>query len=259
MEALEALALATIVGIVLLIGWKTCFGPEETLAFLLYDDAYYYFGVARNLAAGAGSTFDGINPTNGYHPLWCWILVPIFWLIPQGEPGLALRVAAATWFLFAAAAPLLVWKLLRPSLGAGAVLAAALFGMHPFIGNGLARPNGLETPIYAVAILTFLLAFERTLSRSDQLPGVGSFAKLGLLLGVVVLARLDAGFLAIAAAMMIASWIVPRFGYRAAFEANLGARRGRWAGGGTEPDLEHGRVRTSRPPSAVAWFHTMLS
>ena len=34
------------------------------------DDAYYYFKVAQNISEGHGSTFDGINLTNGYHPLW---------------------------------------------------------------------------------------------------------------------------------------------------------------------------------------------
>ena len=42
---------------------------------LTFDDAFYYFGIARNVAHGHGSTFDGINPTNGYHPLWQAICV----------------------------------------------------------------------------------------------------------------------------------------------------------------------------------------
>ena len=43
-----------------------------------FDDAYYYFGIARNLAAGQGSTFDSINLTNGYHPLWLLIAATPF-------------------------------------------------------------------------------------------------------------------------------------------------------------------------------------
>ena len=35
------------------------------------DDSFYYFQIARNLAEGKFSTFDGgITQTNGYHPLW---------------------------------------------------------------------------------------------------------------------------------------------------------------------------------------------
>ena len=42
------------------------------------DDAYYYFKVAQNITEGHGSSFDGINATNGYHPLWMAICIPIF-------------------------------------------------------------------------------------------------------------------------------------------------------------------------------------
>src|SRR3954447_11568710 len=45
---------------------------------LTFDDAFYYFGIARNVAHGHGSTFDGIDPTNGYHPLWMLMAVPVY-------------------------------------------------------------------------------------------------------------------------------------------------------------------------------------
>ena len=94
---MERLALLAVVAIIALSGIRLCTGPEETLAFLLYDDAYYYFGVARNLAGGHGSTFDGINPTNGYHPLWCWILVPVFALVDDpGHRGRSIVLRSAT-------------------------------------------------------------------------------------------------------------------------------------------------------------------
>lgn len=40
------------------------------IANILPDDAFYYFKIASNLASNMGSTFDGVNMTNGYHPLW---------------------------------------------------------------------------------------------------------------------------------------------------------------------------------------------
>lgn len=45
---------------------------------LTYDDAFYYLGIGRNIAEGAGSTFDGINTTNGYHPLWMLVVSAVF-------------------------------------------------------------------------------------------------------------------------------------------------------------------------------------
>mgnify|MGYP001100851924 CR=1 FL=1 len=42
------------------------------------DDAFYYFAIARNVAAGLGPTFDGLAATNGFHPLWLLLLTPVF-------------------------------------------------------------------------------------------------------------------------------------------------------------------------------------
>lgn len=66
----SAVVTAVWLGVVLL--W-----PDAPFA-LTFDDAWYYLGIARHVAAGQGSTFDGIvvpgtgtiNLTNGYHPLW---------------------------------------------------------------------------------------------------------------------------------------------------------------------------------------------
>src|SRR3970282_2903801 len=52
--------------------------PNTILDWYSSDDGFLYFQVARNLAAGHGFTFDGINPTNGFHPLLLFILTPIF-------------------------------------------------------------------------------------------------------------------------------------------------------------------------------------
>lgn len=45
---------------------------------LTYDDAFYYFQIGRNIADGAGSTFDGMHVTNGYHPLWMLLVSGVY-------------------------------------------------------------------------------------------------------------------------------------------------------------------------------------
>src|SRR5574340_95737 len=64
--------------------------------WFICDDAYYYYKVAQNISEGRGSTFDGIHPTNGYHPLWLAICIPIFAL---AQPSLSSRAAmtGASW------------------------------------------------------------------------------------------------------------------------------------------------------------------
>ncbi|HEX5041532.1 MAG TPA: hypothetical protein VFV75_01435 [Candidatus Polarisedimenticolaceae bacterium] len=195
---LEAAAVAAVVLAVLCLGIFTCLGPEERIVFLLYDDAYYYLGVARHLAAGAGSTFDGLHGTNGYHPLWCWTLVPL--LRAVSDPGTAVRLAGLLWFALAAAVPAALWWVLRPRSGpAGAALAAALAGLLPWLPPGLARPSGLETPLYALMICLFAGAWERTIAGA----GKARAFLLGLLLGGTILARFDGGMLALAAAGLL--------------------------------------------------------
>lgn len=66
---------------------------------LTFDDAYYYVEIARRIADGGGSTFDGLNTTNGYHPLWMLVCTIPFLL---GLTGLAavrvlLAVQAVLW------------------------------------------------------------------------------------------------------------------------------------------------------------------
>jgi hypothetical protein len=51
------------------------------LRFLLnfaHDDSFFYLKIANNFSRGFGSTFDRINYTNGYHPLWFFILTAIY-------------------------------------------------------------------------------------------------------------------------------------------------------------------------------------
>ena len=47
--------------------------PEQLLVtHLLVDDAFYYAVPARNLLAGLGYSFDGLEPTNGVQTLWAF-------------------------------------------------------------------------------------------------------------------------------------------------------------------------------------------
>jgi len=66
----------------LIIAWL----PVTTLIpHTLPDDAFIYFVIARNIAAGLGATFDGVKPTNGFHFLWALLIAPIFRFAPNGD------------------------------------------------------------------------------------------------------------------------------------------------------------------------------
>ena len=56
----------------------SCLSVEYLISELfLVDDAFYSMKIARNIAAGLGTTFDGIHPTNGFQPLWVLSLIHI--------------------------------------------------------------------------------------------------------------------------------------------------------------------------------------
>ena len=63
--------------------------------YVIADDAYYYFTIARNAAAGLGPTFDTIAPTNGFHPLYLILLIPVWSLgsLISTDPWLHVHLA----------------------------------------------------------------------------------------------------------------------------------------------------------------------
>ena len=136
-----------------------------------HDDAFYYFQIAYNLAEGKFSTFDGgITQTNGYHPLWLFLITPFYWVFDKEAAlfaikafeimlvagGVALVTAAARlarlpWYLMFAALPMLYHI---PFMIAGMEAAAALFMLGLFMLTVclFARsPAGWKWPLAAVA------------------------------------------------------------------------------------------------------------
>jgi len=58
------------------------------------DDAFYYLLIARNFAASGVPTFDGVNATNGFHPLWMLMLAGMYEVVGTGA-GLFTQIVAA--------------------------------------------------------------------------------------------------------------------------------------------------------------------
>jgi hypothetical protein len=108
---LAALALAAVCVVLWLLGWSLRGWISAWPRFT--DDAYYYLVIARNAAAGHGFTMDQLSPTNGFHPLWMWTLLPVVWLVGSDPDVLLLTVQALTVALFACMGGLLC-GVLRP-------------------------------------------------------------------------------------------------------------------------------------------------
>ena len=79
------------------------------------DDAFYYFVPARNIAKGAGVTFDGITSTNGFHPLWMAVSVPVF-VLAQINLILPIRVMIIILAILHAATRLVLYRFTKEFL-----------------------------------------------------------------------------------------------------------------------------------------------
>lgn len=165
--------------------------PPARILGTVPDDAFYYLQIARHLAAGHGSTFDGVHPTSGYHPGWMALLVPLAALLP--DPGSLLRGALALAFLLHAAAAAVLGLLFRRFTSPGlAAIGALCWLANPFALH-LAF-LGLESALYMLSLALVLWA------TAVFLEGTGSarsHAGLGAALALCFLARTEAGILAL--------------------------------------------------------------
>lgn len=50
------------------------------------DDCYFYLVIARNLATTGQQTFSRVFPTNGFHPLWEYLLAAYTWIVYRLRP-----------------------------------------------------------------------------------------------------------------------------------------------------------------------------
>lgn len=155
------------------------------------DDTYYTLSIARSLAAGLGPTADGVTLTSGFQPLLAFLLVPFFWA--TRDPDVPLRAALVLGAVADSASVLLLWALARrmsPAHGhVAAVVVAILWALSPLaVANAL---GGLETSLSLSLSLGLVLAWIRARERYSA----ASFVGVGALVGLGLLARVDAVFL----------------------------------------------------------------
>ncbi len=158
-------------------------------AEFMQDDSYFYLQIAHNIAAGLGSTFHGITLTNGYHPLWLW-MVTALGTLADGDKTLLLYLVFLLQGLLVAGSIVALRRLtslmgLRYWLIALAVLTAYLLGTAIY---------GSEAHVNALSLLVSLGCLSVAL-RSDR---TGIWFLTGMLFGVSLLARLDNIFVVLA-------------------------------------------------------------
>jgi hypothetical protein len=164
--------------------------PGRLVSFVA-DGAGYYLQIAHNVAGGRGITFDGLHPTNGFHPLWLAVLVPVLEIV-RGTPELVYRTVGILDVGLLAVASWTFHRTLRQLVSP----AAALAGGAVFAASAFFNVNLMETALVLLTTSALFAYAWRCHEREDSrvAPSLG----FGLILGACILARLDAGFIALA-------------------------------------------------------------
>jgi hypothetical protein len=182
----------------------------------LAPDAFYYFTIAVNWVDFGMPTFDQVHPTNGFHPLWQWIVTLLYALLSAlGFSRLALVPVAVVVGLLMLAAAIIVLGLalmnrgrLSPTfsllpVGAWALLVSPVWwnahaevsgkDLTPLFGTLWNFANGLES---AVLLLIFAGVVWIYVKRHPETAG--GAVVFGALLAALSLARLDHAVFALA-------------------------------------------------------------
>jgi len=161
---------------------------EFLIAILLPDDAFYYFVTAKNFIAGNGISFDAISPTNGFHPLWFFIVTPLFGLPGDLPIHLSLFLSAFVDIFTAIIIYRMVKVLLRKMdlvvFPAFMVFVAWIFS--PFIIRQTL--NGLETSLNA---MMFVIASQLAITEFFEEEEKKNTILLALVWGALLLSRTD--------------------------------------------------------------------
>lgn len=162
---------------------------DGNLVKVIPDDAFYYLVTARNFATRGRWTFDGTEPSSGFHLLWGYLLAGFFHLAPHATLHTLFAVFGTLQVLLLTIAAYMLALTTRRLFGPGVLpgLAVIFFSTVCLQQEGWLMESALA--IAASSATVFLLA--RTSLRFSWRLAVGAFM-LGLAL---MLARSDSGLL----------------------------------------------------------------
>lgn len=163
----------------------------------LSEDGFYMLSVTRYLALGRGLTIDGVHWTNGFQPLLTVLLVPIYWLT-KGELYQSLRGVIMVHWLTHLVTAWLVARIVAHYLQkedkltrhVSSLFAAVLWltSRHVIINNYNALETGFVLMFEAGAWYLYVGRWRQT--RLGQVA-------FGIVLGLMVLARIDSALLVV--------------------------------------------------------------
>lgn len=161
------------------------------------DDASYYLKIAGNFTLEKGFTFDNINNTNGFQPLWEYLLIPAMLLADSQPPENKLRIILLVQLVLISISLLIFNSVLRKFFQDKYILAFDIFfGVFVFF-NAI---NGMETSL--MILMISLLLRSAVNQKIFETESKGKEFTWGIILGLLILSRLDMIFIAIGIALI---------------------------------------------------------
>jgi hypothetical protein len=159
------------------------------------DDAFYYYKVAQNFLTGYGFSFDQINLSNGFHPLWMVICLSVFWL-SRFNLLLPLRVLVIVSALFNALTGVVLFRFASKFVSKKAAFIGSLtWVLLPTI-YGTVIEHGMEAAVSAFFMVLLLSLTATTIINFEDRPVTKTrLILIGLIGGLTILSRLDNVFL----------------------------------------------------------------
>lgn len=177
------------------------------------DDAYLALTIARNIAKGLGPLYS-LDFTNGFQPLYVFLMTPIYWLFPH-DLNLPVHLALTLLALFDTATLYLLYKLTASKSQSSftPLIIAAAWIFNPYIIA--TSNNGLETSLSLFFVVSVYYYYQSNIGQHDLSAKTNrDFFVLGLLLGLSLWARIDNILLVFA---VIALLTFSAFGQRLSF------------------------------------------
>lgn len=168
---------------------------EKALLTSFTDDFYYYLGVAKHIAEGNGICFSDGVPTNGFHPLWLFIITIVVLTFGSAEHGLlALKMLVLLAPAVGAAG---VWRLnqTRFTDKSKTIYLTLIVIIYYCLALELSK-TGMEVALPIAGMPWFLLL----LLRTSTSPGY--WLSLSLSADLLILSRLDC------ALVVVPLWVI---------------------------------------------------
>lgn len=185
--------------------FTTAIGTMSVLRRFFPDDGFFYMVIARNVALGYGSTFDRVDPTNGYQPLWLVVLAVAYRLIGPLSPDAGQRLTLLLGVAGVLAGGVLFLRILQrvscpPRFQPLAV--AVYLGASAFHSFGMEAHLGI-----ALALWLILSVWDDWPAPERASLPLSRAAILGIAGALVVLCRLDnALFVGAVLGVLLAAW-----------------------------------------------------